>query len=134
MEYNNKPKEWELLQKEVYETAAQYLPRLIKTAETVVTEFEGEEQEDTKDLFAQVVEGINWILETYNNSDSKLFRGDENGTKEDLEVRIQRLNNSITTKDKVEMSKALSEDMIPFLELYRNEIMEYLQKTGNIIS
>jgi len=128
MEYSNKPKEWELLQKEVYETAAQYLPRLIKTAETVVVEFEGEEQEDTKDLFAQVVEGINWILETYNNSDSKLYRGDENGTKEDLETKILRLSHSITTKDKVEMSKALSEDMIPFLELYQDEITKYLQR------
>lgn len=63
------------IQKEAYETAVDYLPKLIKTAALVAGEFEGEEQEDTKDLFNQVVEGINWILDVYNHSDSTLYRG-----------------------------------------------------------
>ena len=37
------------IQKETYETALDYLPKLIKTAALVAKEFQGEEQEDTKD-------------------------------------------------------------------------------------
>ena len=110
------------IQKETYETALDYLPKLIKTAALVAKEFQGEEQEDTKDLFNQVVEGINWILDVYNHSDSILYRGGEQGTKEELEEKIQRLSHAISKQNKQEMGNALTEDMIPFLEKYLEEI------------
>ena len=115
------------IQKEAYETAVDYLPKLIKTAALVAGEFEGEEQEDTKDLFNQVVEGINWILDVYNHSDSTLYRGGENGTKEELEEKIQRLSHAISKQNKNEMAKSLKEDMIPFLEQYLEEIQMVLK-------
>ncbi len=113
----------EYLQSDVYATVADYLPKLIRTANLVAGEFQEGEQEDTRDLFDQVVEGINWVLDVYNHSPSALYRGQGRGEKTQLEQMIQRLSQAISRNNKSEMANSLSEDMIPFLHAFHEEIL-----------
>ena len=113
----------EYLQSDVYETVADYLPKLIRTANLVAGEFLEGEQEDTRDLFDQVVEGINWVLDVYNHSPLALYRGQGRGEKAQLEQMIQRLSQAISRNNKSEMANSLSEDMIPFLQAFHEEIL-----------
>lgn len=120
---NKKQESLEYLQREVYATAADYLPKLIRTANLVVSEFREAEQEDTRDLFDQVVNGINWVLDVYNHSPSSLYRGQESGEKEDLEKMVLRLSQAISRNNKSEMANSLSDDLIPFLQAFHEEIL-----------
>ncbi len=113
----------EYLQSDVYATVADYLPKLIRTANLVAGEFLEGEQEDTRDLFDQVVEGINWVLDVYNHSPSALYRGQGRGEKTQLEQMIQRLSQAISRNNKSEMANSLSDDMIPFLQAFHEEIL-----------
>ena len=113
----------EYLQSDVYATVADYLPKLIRTANLVAGEFQEGEQEDTRDLFDQVIEGINWVLDVYNHSPSALYRGQGRGEKAQLEQMIQRLSQAISRNNKSEMANSLSEDMIPFLHAFHEEIL-----------
>lgn len=120
------PKELLRMQKENLISADEYLPRLIGTAQTVSAELAGEQEEDTHDLFNQVIDGVNYIIEIFNgtlsltNKDRIVFNTDE------VEEMIQILSNAIIAKDDKRVAAAMQNGMIPFLQKFQVVIKEYI--------
>lgn len=120
------PKELLRMQKENLISADEYLPRLIETAQTVSAELAGEQEEDTHDLFNQVIDGVNYIIEIFNgtlsltNKDRIVFNTDE------VEEMIQILSNAIIAKDDKRVAAAMQNGMIPFLQKFQVVIKEYI--------
>ncbi len=120
------PKELLRMQKENLISADEYLPRLIETAQTVSAELAGEQEEDTHDLFNQVIDGVNYIIEIFNgtlsltNKERIVFNTDE------VEEMIQKLSNAIVAKDDKRVAAAMQNGMIPFLQKFQVVIKEYI--------
>lgn len=120
------PKELLRMQKENLISADEYLPRLIETAQTVSVELAGEQEEDTHDLFNQVIDGVNYIIEIFNgtlsltNKERIVFNTDE------VEAMIQRLSNAIIAKEDKQVAAAMQDGMIPFLQKFQVIIKEYI--------
>ncbi len=120
------PKELLRMQKENLISADEYLPRLIETAQTVSAELAGEQEEDTHDLFNQVIDGVNYIIEIFNgtlsltNKERIVFNTDE------VEAMIQRLSNAIIAKEDKRVAAAMQDGMIPFLQKFQVVIKEYI--------
>ena len=106
-------------QLEALKDSADYLGRLIPSMQQVVSEIRGEMQEDTVDFLHQIVDGLNFMLETYNvtrdivNSDGSLVSEDV------LEESIGRMSEGFAGSDYGKIAGELDSTMIPFLEAFK---------------
>lgn len=104
---------------EALRTASEYLDRLIPAMEQVVSEIKGEMQEDTIDFLLQIMDGFNFMIETYNvtrdmiNDPEPLINDDQ------LEVVVNSLSNGFSKKDYKAISDELASDIIPFLKVFK---------------
>lgn len=120
------PKELLRMQKENLVSADEYLPRLIETAQTVSAELAGVQEEDTHDLFNQVIDGVNYVIEIFNgtlsltNKERIVFNTDE------VEEMIQTLSKAIIAKEDKQVAAAMQDGMIPFLQKFQVVIKEYM--------
>ncbi len=51
---------------EALKTAAEYIEKLLPAMEEVISEIKGEMKEDTVDFLLQIIDGFNFMIETYN--------------------------------------------------------------------
>ena len=104
---------------EALKTADDYLGRLIPAMEQVCSEIKGEMQEDTLDFLLQVIEGFNFMIETYNatrdivNEPEPLINDDE------LEKTVGILSEGFSKKDYAAIADELSADIVPFLKVFK---------------
>ncbi len=120
------PKELARMQKENLISADEYLPRLIETAQTVSAELAGEQEEDTHDLFNQVIDGVNYIIEIFNGTLSLTNENRITFNTDEVEEMIQKLSNAIIAKDDKQVAVAMQNGMIPFLQKFQVVIKEYI--------
>ena len=106
-------------QNEALKTAAEYLGKLIPAMEQVISEIRGQMQEDTVDFLLQVIDGLNFMIETYNvtrevvNDPEPLINDDE------LEKAVGALSEGFSKKDYSAIADELSGDIIPFLKVFK---------------
>ncbi|MCR5688451.1 MAG: hypothetical protein K6G58_10580 [Lachnospiraceae bacterium] len=110
---------------EALKNAADYLERLIPAMESVIAEIRGDMKEDTVDFLLQIIDGFNFIVETYNvtgdliNSPEVLINDDE------LEKTVGKLSSGFSRKDYPAIAEELSEAVIPFLKVIKAAAARY---------
>ncbi len=104
---------------EALKTAEEYLEKLIPTMEEVISEIKGDMKEDTVDYLLQVIDGFNFMIETYNvtrdivNDPEPLINDDE------LEKTVGNLSDGFSRKDYPYIADELANDIIPFLKVFK---------------
>lgn len=107
--------------------ASEYIEKLIPAMETVISEINGEMQEDTVDFLMQITDGFNFMIEVY-NATSKLINGDEVLVNDDvLEETIKKLSSGFNKKDYKIVADEYEAAIIPFLKVFK-------QAADNIIN
>ena len=105
--------------KEALKTVAEYLGKLIPAMENVIAEIKGEMQEDTVDFLLQVIDGLNFVIETYNvtrdvvNDPEPLIIDDQ------LEKAVAALSEGFSKKDYPAIADELAQDIVPFLKVFK---------------
>ena len=104
---------------EALKTAAEYIEKLLPAMEEVISEIRGQMQEDTVDFLLQIIEGFNFMIETYNvtrdlvNDPEPLINDDE------LERTVGSLSDGFSKKDYNAIADELSTDVVPFLKVFK---------------
>ncbi len=104
---------------EALRTAEDYLGRLIPAMDQVISEIKGQMQEDTIDFLLQIIEGLNFMIETY-NATKDLINDPEPLINDDvLESSVGRLSDGFSKKDYGMIADELSSDIVPFLKVFK---------------
>ena len=99
--------------------AAEYMDKLIPSMEQVISEIKGQQQPDTIDFLLQVIEGLNFMIETYNATED-IVNGNEPLINRDVfEEVVGRLSDGFSKKDYKAIAGELEESIIPFLKVFR---------------
>ncbi len=104
---------------EALRTAAEYIGKLLPAMEEVISEIKGDMKEDTVDFLLQIIDGFNFMIETYNvtrdlvNDPEPLINDDE------LERAVGSLSDGFSKKDYVAIADELSTDVVPFLKVFK---------------
>ncbi len=104
---------------EALKTAAEYIEKLLPAMEEVISEIRGQMQEDTIDFLVQIIDGFNFMIETYNvtrdlvNDPEPLINDDE------LERTVGNLSDGFSKKDYAAIADELSTDVVPFLKVFK---------------
>lgn len=100
---------------QVVQMMTEYLQKLIPSMEQVVSEIKGEQQEDTIDFLMQVIDGLNFMIESYNVVED-VINADGSIVKDDIEKSVSRLSDGFYKKDYVKIADELDVAMIPILK------------------
>ena len=104
---------------EALKTAGDYLEKLIPAMEEVISEIKGDMKEDTVDFLLQIIDGFNFMIETYNvtkdlvNDPEPLIIDDE------LESSVGRLSDGFSRKDYSSIADELAANIVPFLKVFK---------------
>ena len=106
-------------QLEALKDAGEYMGRLIPAMEQVIGEIKGTMQEDTVDFLLQIIDGLNFMIETYNVT-KDIVNGDEPLINEDvLEECVRKLSDGFSKKDYKLIACVLDESIVPFLKVFK---------------
>lgn len=106
-------------QLEALSETANYLEKLIPAMEQVISEIKGQMQEDTIDFLLQIIDGLNFMIETYNvtkdviNADGPLIND------EVLESCVGKLSDGFAGNDYKAIANELETSIIPFLKVFK---------------
>lgn len=104
---------------EALKTAGEYLEKLIPAMEQVITEIKGDMQEDTVDFLLQIIDGFNFMIETYNATKDLVNDPEILIVDEELESSVGRLSEGFSRKDYNAIADELSTNTVPFLKVFR---------------
>lgn len=105
---------------EALEMAIDYMDKLIPSMEEVVGEIKGEMKEDTIDFLHQIIDGLNFMIETYNATEAVVCEDKPLINREDFEEVIGRLSDGFSKKDYVAIADELEKSIVPFLKNFRD--------------
>ena len=104
---------------EALKTAEEYLGKLIPAMEEVISEIKGDMKEDTVDYLLQIIDGFNFMIETYNvtryivNDPEPLINDDQ------LEITVGKLSDGFSKKDYPAIADELATNIVPFLKVFK---------------
>ncbi len=104
---------------EALKTAEEYLGKLIPAMEQVVEEIRTQMQEDTVDFLLQIMDGFNFMIETYNVTRDMINDPEPLINDEQLESAVGRLSEGFSKKDYPSIADELSTDILPFLKVFK---------------
>ena len=104
---------------EALRNAAEYLEKLIPAMEQVISEIKGEMQEDTVDFLLQIIDGFNFMIETYNVTRDLVNDPEPLIIDEQLEKAVGNLSDGFAKKDYTAIADELSSDIVPFLKVFK---------------
>ena len=104
---------------EALRTASEYLEKLIPAMEQVISEIKGEMQEDTIDFLLQIMDGFNFMIETYNVTRDLINDPDPLINDDKLEIVVNSLSDGFSKKNYAAISDELESDIIPFLKVFK---------------
>lgn len=104
---------------EALKMAAEYLEKLIPSMEQVISEIKGNMQDDTIDFLMQIIDGLNFMIETY-NATKEVINGDEPLFNDDaLEEAVSKLSDGFAKKNYLVIANELEASIIPFLKVLK---------------
>lgn len=104
---------------EALRTAKEYLEKLIPAMEEVISEIKGDMKEDTVDYLLQIIDGFNFMIETYNVTRDIVNDPEELIVDDELEASVGRLSDGFSKKDYPAIADELSSDILPFLKVFK---------------
>lgn len=105
----------EQLQREVLKELIVYSDNLIPALQTVIEELRNKGEEDTKEFLNEVITGINWEIEVYNQCASLINQKSSYIDKKMMIQAVKNLGVSLNSGDKLKIADCLEKDFLPFL-------------------
>ena len=107
--------ERERLQREVLKELIDYSQKLIPAVRTIVEEMRENVKEDTGDFLNEVIIGINWEIEVYNQCASLINAKSSYIDKKTMIAAVTSLGQSLGSGDNAMVADCLENDFLPFL-------------------
>ncbi len=109
--------EREILQKDILQELITYSDSLIPALQQVIKELkdQGEEKDDTEDFLSEVINGINWEIEVYNQCSSLIDSSCNYIDKKVMIASVKSLGMALNSGDVWQISDCLEYDFLPFL-------------------
>ena len=107
--------ERERLQYEVLKELITYSEKLIPAVQTLIEEMHGDVKEDTGEFLNEVINGINWEIEVYNQCASLINSKSSYIDKKTMIAAVASLGQSLGSGDNAMVAECLENDFLPFL-------------------
>ena len=105
----------EQLQREVLVELISYSESLIPALQDIIEELRGDNKEDTKDFLGEVITGINWEIEVYNQCASLINSKSSYIDKKSMIAAVKNLGTSLNSGDRLKIADCFEQDFLPFL-------------------
>ncbi len=115
----------QMLTENIIKQLSDYGPNLVEGVEEVIGELRGERLSDTDELFALVIQGINWEIEVFNNCEDTIVGVSDAIDKGRMAAAVGRLGKVLAEKDDIKIAACLEVDFLPFVRSM-NEISRKL--------
>ena len=103
------------LQYDILKQLISYSEGLIPALQNIIEELRGEEREDTSDYLNEVITGINWEIEVYNQCADIINERSSYIDKKTMISAVKNLGTTLNSGDYLLVADCLEEDFIPFL-------------------
>jgi hypothetical protein len=103
------------LQREILEELNGYIGKLIEAVQRVADELKNGRQEDTDQFSNYVIQGINWVIEVFNNCEDIINKEEIRVDKSAMARAVTRLGEGLREHEDDQVSDCLKEDFLPFL-------------------
>ena len=107
--------EREQLQREVLRELINYNEKLIPAMQTIIEELRGGEQSDTGDFLDEIINGINWEIEVYNQCAALISSKGNFIDKKLMGVAVNNLGQSLNSGDNAMVADCFENDFLTFL-------------------
>ncbi|MBE5924043.1 MAG: hypothetical protein E7271_06175 [Lachnospiraceae bacterium] len=107
--------EREELQIQILKELISYSENLIPAVQNLITELREDVREDTGDYLNEVITGINWEIEVYNQCSDLISARSSYIDKKAMINAVKNLGESLSSGDYAMVAGCLEEDFIPFL-------------------
>ena len=103
------------LQYDILKQLISYSENLIPALQNLIVELRGEEREDTGDYLNEVITGINWEIEVYNQCSDIINERSSYIDKKSMINAVRNLGISLNSGDYRLVADCLENDFLPFL-------------------
>lgn len=103
------------LQRDVLKEMISYSDNLIPAVQEIIQELRGEEKEDTREFLNEVITGINWEIEVYNQCASLINEKSNFIDKKMMITAVKNLGTCIGNGEDSQIAECLEQDFLPFL-------------------
>lgn len=107
--------EREQLQREVLVELIAYSEKLIPAVQTIIEELRGNEQGDTSEFLNEIINGINWEIEVYNQCAALLNSRSNYIDKKIMVEAVTSLGQSLSSGENQKVADSFEEYFLPFL-------------------
>ena len=105
----------EHLQREALEELVSYSGNLVPAVQEMIVELRSAGKEDTEEFLEDIIAGINWEIEVYNQCVSLLNEKGNYIDRSKMGEAVRNLGVSLGAGDRAKIAKCLEEDFLPFL-------------------
>lgn len=105
----------EQMQRDVLVELISYSNSLIPALQDIIEELRGESKEDTNDYLGEVIAGINWEIEVYNQCASLINSKSSYIDKKSMIVAVKNLSISLNSGNTLQIADCFEQDFLPFL-------------------
>ena len=105
----------EQLQRDVLAELISYSDSLIPALQDIIEELRGESMEDTNDFLGEVINGINWEIEVYNQCASLINSKSSYIDRKAMIVAVKNLGISLNSGNSLRIAECFEQDFLPFL-------------------
>lgn len=105
----------EQMQRDILKELISYSDNLIPALQELIEELKGEEKEDTSDFLNEVITGINWEIEVYNQCATLINEKSSYIDKKAMITAVNNLGQSLNSGDYKQVAACLEADFLPFL-------------------
>ncbi len=113
-------------QEEALAMASEYLDKLIPAMETVVNEMTGTMLEDTEGFLYQIIDGFNFMIETFNATAEIVNAGDSLTTRAAMDGTVSDLSRELMARDFPKAGVIMRDEVIPFLRKFSDAAKAYV--------
>ena len=109
------------LQREILEELNGYCDKLIAVLEQIIAELREGRKDDTSELFDAARQGLNWVIEVFNNCEDVINRDEQRVDKSRMVQAVGRLGAVLRENDDVKIAACLEVGCLQFFHIM-NEI------------
>ena len=105
----------EQLQREVLRDLVSYSENLIPAVQEIIVELRGVQKDDTREFMGEVIKGINWEIEAYNQCASLINEKSNYIDKKEMIAAVKSLGAALNSGDHAEIADCQEQFFLPFL-------------------